>query len=117
MRWTQIDERCVDDVVILDLRVPDLTQTDATSQLVEKTRQLVSNGRTRIVLNLCDLPYIDSDGLGQIVSAHKAAREAAGSVSVCGLTPRLRRAFQVNRLDSFLAVFDSEREAVQSFGA
>ena len=117
MRWTTIDERFVDDVVILDLGGPQIMQIDSERLLVEKTRQLLSSGRTRIVLNLHDLRYIDDDGLGQIVNAYKAALEAKGSVKVCELTPQLRELLHARRLDSCLEVFDSEQEAVQSFTA
>jgi anti-anti-sigma factor len=116
MRWTQIEERCVDDVVILDLCAPQVMQINRERLLVERVRQLVSNSRTRIVLNLRDLRYVDDDGLGQIVDACKAALEADGSVKLCGLTPQLREFLRATRLDSLLEGFDSEQEAVRSFG-
>jgi anti-sigma B factor antagonist len=117
MRWTQIDEHFVDDVVILDLCDPQVMQIDPQRQLVARIRQLLSNGRTKIVLNLRELGYIDSDGLGQIVDAYKSGREAGGSVKLCGLTPQLRKLLGATRLDSFLEGFDSEQDAVQSFSA
>jgi anti-anti-sigma factor len=115
MRWNRIDEHVVDDVVVLDLCDPQGLQTDSEERLVRRVRQLLSNGRAKIVINLHELRHIDADGLGQIVNAYKTAREAEASVKLCGVTPQLRDLLKETRLDSFLEVFDSEQDAVQSF--
>ena len=96
---------------------PQLIQIDSERRLVVRIRHLLSNGRTKFVLNLRELRYVDNDGLGQIVDAYKSAQEAEGSVKLCGVTPQLREVLRETRLDSFLEAFGSEQDAVQSFTA
>ena len=114
MRWTQITERLVDDVVILDLS-GQVLQVDSEDRLVGKIHQLLSTGRTKILLNLVDLPYVDNDGLGKIVDGYTVARQGDGVVKLCGVAQGLLDFFKANQLDSFLEVFEFEHDAVQSF--
>jgi len=116
MRWIQITERVVDDVTILDLRGQGMG-IDSENRLVDRIRQLLGTGRAKILLNLGDVPYIDADGLGSIVKGFKAAREADGTVKLCGVTQRLLAILKAERLDSFLETFESEHAAVDSFRA
>ena len=118
MRWTHIDEHLVGDIVIVDLRDPHLMQLDPEGRLVERIRRLLSNGQTKIVINLHGLRYIDGSGLGQIVMAYRCTREAEGSIiKLCEVTPRIQEALRATRADSFLELFESEQDAVRSFSA
>jgi anti-anti-sigma factor len=114
MNWTQIAERNLDDVVILDLR-GHMTLADHKGQLLAKIRQLRSEGRTKILLNLTELPYVDSEGLGEIVSGCTTARRAGGVLRLCGVGRRIQDLLAATRLSTFLEAFDSEQDAVQSF--
>jgi anti-anti-sigma factor len=116
MRWTGITERLVDDVVILDLR-GHVLQVDTGSQLVGKINGLIIAHHKKILLNLAHLAYIDNDGLGQIVTGYKAARQVDGTIKLCNVAKRLLALLEANRFDSFLEAFESEDDAVQSFKA
>jgi anti-sigma B factor antagonist len=116
MRWIEITERVVDDISILDLR-GQMMGMDTESRLVGAIRQLTSTGRAKILLNLVDVPYIDSNGLASIINGFKAAREVGGVVKLCGLNQRLLTVVKASRIDSFLEAFESERDAVDSFSA
>jgi anti-sigma B factor antagonist len=116
MRWTHITERFVEDVVILDLRGQGL-QVDSENRLVGKIQRLLIAGRKKILLNLADLPYIENDGLGQIVNSYKAVRQADGTIKLCNVAEGLLDVLKASRIDSFLEAFESEDDAVQSFKA
>ena len=116
MRWTEITERLVDDVVILDLRGQGL-QVDTEYRLVGKIHGLMIAGHKKILLNLARVPYIENDGLGQIVNSDKAARQVDGTVKLCNVAETLLDVLKANRHDSFVEAFESEDDAVQSFKA
>ena len=116
MNWTQIAERVVDDVVILDLR-GQMTLSEAQGRLLSKIRELRNDGRTKILLNLGDLPYVDSQGLGEIVSGCTTARRAGGILKLYGVPARILDLLTATRLTGFLETFDSEQDALRSFSA
>jgi anti-anti-sigma factor len=73
VRWTQINERRIDDIVILDL-AGETGHTDSDQHLAHRIQELTSAGQTKILLNLSDVRYIDSDGLASLVHAYAIAR-------------------------------------------
>src|SRR5262245_53896707 len=117
MLWQRIEERLVGDIVVISLENPETLQIDPDHRLVETIRRLIGSGRTRFVLNLRELRYIDSDGLGQILEAFQCARDAEGSLKLCEVTRPLRDILRATRLDSFLEEFDSEQDAIRASGA
>jgi anti-sigma B factor antagonist len=94
-----IDERLIGSVTVLDL-AGRLTMAQAAQHLKDKINSLVSQQRTEIVVNLRNVPYIDSGGLGQLVASFASVRKAGGVLT---------------RLVTVFESFDSEAEAVQSF--
>ena len=87
---------------------------DETAALRDHVRGLISNG-TKIVLNLADVTYIDSGGLGTLVALYTTARNAGGAVKLARLTQRVGDLLQVTKLLTVFEVYNSEEEAVQSF--
>src|SRR5262245_22533183 len=117
MRWTHIDERSVDNIVILDLSDPQPLQTDPERRVIARVREVLSKGHRKIVLNLHELRYIDGDGLGQIVEAYESVSATGGSLKLCDVTSSLRQALMAARLEGVLDAYDSEQDAVHSFSA
>lgn len=76
----------------------------------------ISNGQAKLVLNFKDVNFINSSGLGRLVLAAKRAESNQGSIKISNLSDDLRELFTFTRLDAKIPVFDSEEEAVQSFG-
>jgi anti-sigma B factor antagonist len=87
---------------------------EETAVLREKVKSLISQD-SRIVLNLADVTYIDSGGLGTLVALYTTARNAGGSIKLARLTKRVGDLLQVTKLLTVFEVFNSEEEAVQSF--
>lgn len=87
---------------------------EETAELREKVRALAVQG-SRIVLNLADVTYIDSGGLGTLVALYTTARNAGSTVKLARLTKRVGDLLQVTKLLTVFEVYDSEEAAVQSF--
>jgi anti-sigma B factor antagonist len=114
MYWTQIDERVVGDVVILDLRGR-MTVSDESKPATDTVRRLLIEGRTKILLNLAHLRFIDSLGIGDIVRGFTAAQRAGCTLKLCGVDGRIRAVLVAIHLSGVIDSFESEQEALDSF--
>ncbi len=74
-------------------------------------------GTTKIILNLSEVPMVDSMGIGEIVRAFTTVQEAGGILKLVGLTERVYGALQITRLLSLIESYKTEEEGVVSFGA
>jgi anti-anti-sigma factor len=81
--------------------------------LVDK---VLTAGTTKILLNLTGVPIIDSMGIGEIVRAYKRAGEAGGVLKLVGVTDRVYGALKITQLLDLIESFDTEEEAIASFG-
>jgi anti-sigma B factor antagonist len=113
-RVMQLTERRVGHVTILDL-AGKLTIDQAAERLKDKINSLAQQDRTAIILNLAEVPYIDSGGLGQLVSSYSSLSKTAGGLRLLHLTKRNHDLLAVTRLATIFQTFDSEDEAIRSF--
>jgi anti-sigma B factor antagonist len=112
----QIEERAVGDVVVLDLKGK-ITLGEGDELLKDKVNSLVNQGQKKIVLNLADVPYIDSAGLGEIVRTYTTVSRQGGSLKLLNLTKRITDLLSITKLLTVFETYDSENEAVRSFAA
>ena len=112
----QIDERTVGDVVVLDLKGK-ITLGAGDELLKDKVNSLVNQGHRKIVLNLADVPYIDSAGLGEIVRTYTTVSKNGGSLKLLNLTKRITDLLAITKLLTVFETFDVESDAVRSFSA
>jgi anti-sigma B factor antagonist len=110
----KIEERIIGDVTVLDL-VGKLTTDQAARHLKDKINSLISQQRTHIVVNLRNVPYIDSGGLGQLVASYESVMRTDGALKLLNVTSRNHDLLSITRLVTLFESFDSEAEAVQSF--
>jgi anti-sigma B factor antagonist len=87
---------------------------EETSELREQVKALISDGG-RVVLNLGEVNYIDSGGLGTLVALYTSARSAGGAIKLARLTRRVGDLLQVTKLLTVFEVYETEEEAVESF--
>jgi anti-sigma B factor antagonist len=87
---------------------------EETSELREVVKSLISQG-SRVVLNLGEVNYIDSGGLGTLVALYTSARSAGGAIKLARLTRRVDDLLQVTKLLTVFEVYETEEEAVESF--
>jgi len=85
-------------------------------QLQMLVDKVLSAGTTKILLNLTDVPIIDSMGIGEIVRAYKKVGEAGGVLKLVGVTDRVYGALKITQLLDLIESFNTEEEAVASFG-
>ncbi len=109
----KLDTRTVDDIVVVDCSGR-IIFGEETSQLRDTIKNLLPE-HNRIVLNLSGVNYIDSGGLGTLVSLYTSARNANASVKLANLTQRVGDLLQVTKLLTVFDVYDSEAEALESF--
>jgi anti-anti-sigma factor len=115
--WLEIVERFVDDVAILDVRGGPVTFSKYPADLLNAILGLVQRGCLKILLNLRDVHYIDSEGLREIVEGFQTTRSRGGILKVCEVVPGMRRLLAVTNLDRVIEVFESEDAALRSFAA
>jgi anti-sigma B factor antagonist len=109
-----ITERPLERVTVLDL-VGRLTIDRGAQLLKDKINSLIAQDRTLIVLNLKDVPYIDSGGLGQLVASFGTVMRAKGALKLMNVSSRNHDLLSITRLVTVFESFDSEAEAVLSF--
>jgi len=112
----QIAERVVSDVVILDVKGR-ITLGEGDELLKDKVNTLVNQGKKKIVLNLADVPYVDSAGLGEIVRTYTTVSRQGGSLKLLNLTKRISDLLSITKLLTVFETFDTEKDAVASFSA
>jgi anti-sigma B factor antagonist len=114
MHNLEMSERQIGDATVLDLSGR-LTIGEPAQRLKDKIDSLILGRRTDIVLNLSDVSYVDSGGLGQLVSCHIAMSKTTGGLKLLHVTNRTRHLLTITHLISLFETFESEADAVQSF--
>jgi anti-sigma B factor antagonist len=110
-----IDERTAGPVTMLDLH--GRLTVEVAGLVKDKVSSLLRQGRAHLVLNLADVDYIDSTGLGELVATRASVMRQNGGMSLLQLTRRVHELMAITKLTTVFDVFDSEDEAVRSFGA
>jgi anti-anti-sigma factor len=111
----EISERTISDLTILDLK-GQLVEGDGDDVFRAALDRLVELGRMKVLLNMDAVPYIDSCGLGAIVSKYVTLRKRHGQLKLCNLGPRSSRVLAITRLLTVFETFASEADGVKSFG-
>ena len=109
-----LKERRVGDVSILDLKGR-LVLDDGDDLLRDRINDLVNEGRLKIVVNLHDVTYVDSCGVGVLIAKYVSVRKKGGDVKLLNLTSRSQRLMEISKLLTVFETFDSEDRALASF--
>jgi anti-sigma B factor antagonist len=110
----KLTTREVSGVTIVDLSGK-ITLGEGGTTLREEVRKLLAAGSKKIVLNLAEVSYIDSSGLGELVSAYTAVKNAGGELKLLNLTSKVRDLLVITKLVTVFDVKDDEAAAVSSF--
>ncbi len=107
--------RQVNGVTIVDLSGR-ITLGEGSVVLRDLVRDLMSKGQKKILLNLGDVTYIDSSGIGELVSAYTSVRNSGGELKLLNLTKKVHDLLQITKLYTVFDVKDDEASAVAAFG-
>jgi anti-sigma B factor antagonist len=99
-------------VVALDGRI---VLGEESNALREKVKSLVAEGKKKVVLNMANISFIDSAGLGTLVAAHHSAKGQGASLRLCHLGAKFSEVLQITKLMTIFEVYNTEAEAVASF--
>ena len=114
MAQLNIKERDAGDVSILDLSGK-VTIGEGSVQLREAVRKLLDSGKKKILLNLGDVSYVDSSGIGELVSSYTTTNNTGGQLKLLNLTKKIQDLLMITKLLTVFETYDSEEAAVSSF--
>jgi anti-sigma B factor antagonist len=109
-----VTTRQVDGVTILDLSGR-ITLGEGSVQLRDGVRDLLSKGQKNILLNLGDVNYIDSSGIGELVSAYTTVRNQGGELKLLNLTKKVHDLLQITKLYTVFDIKDDEASAIAAY--
>ena len=110
----KIDVRTIGDVKILDCSGR-ITLGEGTMAVRNSVRDMVKNGSKKIILNLGEVSYIDSSGVGELVSTYTTVTNAGGQLKLVNLTKKIHELLAITKLLTVFDVFDDEKAALGSF--
>jgi anti-sigma B factor antagonist len=110
----EIQEREREGIVILDLKGR-LIVGEPVSSLREKVREMIDDGKLSIILNLENVDYIDSTGLGGLVISYTSVKKAGGALKILKLSKRNIELLILTKLTTVFEIFMDEQDAINSF--
>jgi anti-sigma B factor antagonist len=114
MAELNINERQAGDVTVLDMSGK-ITIGEGSVALRTAVRRLLEEGKKRILLNLAGISYVDSSGIGELVSSYTAINKEGGQLKLLNLTQKIQDLLTITKLLTVFDVYDSEAEALNSF--
>ncbi len=114
MSQLSIKDRTIGEVTILDLSGK-ITIGEGSVQLREAVRRLLDDGKKKILLNLGEVAYVDSSGIGELVSSYTTTNNQGGQLKLLNLTKKIQDLLMITKLLTVFETFDSEASALESF--
>ncbi|MBM3749149.1 MAG: STAS domain-containing protein [Acidobacteria bacterium] len=110
----KLSTRQVGEVVVVDVSGR-ITLGEGSSNLREGVLELLAKGSKKILLNLGDVTYIDSSGIGELVSAFTSVSNQGGTLKLLNLTKRVKDLLQITKLYTVFDIYDNEAHAISRF--
>jgi len=114
MAELNINERQAGDVTVLDMSGK-ITIGEGSVALRAAIRRLLEEGKKRILLNLAGISYVDSSGIGELVSSYTAINKEGGQLKLLNLTQKIQDLLTITKLLTVFDVYESEADALNSF--
>ncbi|HPB83760.1 MAG TPA: STAS domain-containing protein [Spirochaetota bacterium] len=109
-----INKRAKDDIVLLDITGEiDLYNAPEIKDIINK---LIEEQKYNVIINLEKVSYIDSSGIGALISSLSNLKKYQGGLKIINVYASVRKVFELTKLTSFFEIFDSEEDALGSFG-
>jgi anti-sigma B factor antagonist len=116
MAHLTINERNAGNVTILDLSGR-ITIGEGSVQLREAVRRLLEQGHKNLLIDLGQVDYVDSSGIGELVSCYTTTKNQGGQLKLLNLTKKIKDLLSITKLLTVFETFDDEGSALASFGA
>ena len=110
----QIVEKQIEGVTVLDF-LGRITLGEESNQVRTKIKEMLGKGKSQIVLDLAEVSYIDSAGLGMLVAGYTSAQNQGATLKLANLTKRFRELLNITKLVTIFDTYDSVDDAVKSF--
>ena len=110
----KLSARQVGEVTVIDVSGR-ITLGEGSSNVREGIREVLGKGSRKILLNLGDVSYIDSSGIGELVSAYTSVTNQGGQLKLLNLTKRVKDLLQITKLYTVFDIHDDEAHAIRSF--
>ncbi|MGH9841136.1 MAG: STAS domain-containing protein [Blastocatellia bacterium] len=110
----EIRERNVGDVVILEM-FGRITIGEGSVQMRDAVSQLLDAGRNKIILNLGGVTYMDSSGIGELVSRYTTTKNTGGRLKLLSLTKKIKDLLMITKLLTVFEIYEDEQAALDSF--
>ena len=110
----EIKERTVGEIVILELSGK-ITIGEGSVQLREAVSRLLEAGRNKIILNLSAVSYVDSSGIGELVSRYTTTKNAGGRLKLLNLPKKIKDLLMITKLLTVFEIYEDEQAALESF--
>jgi anti-sigma B factor antagonist len=110
----KLNAREVDGVTVIDVSGK-ITLGEGSSVIRDAVHELTAAGKKKILLNLGDVTYIDSSGIGELVAGFASVTAAGGTLKLLSLTKRVKDLLQITKLYTVFDVHEDEKHAVHSF--
>ena len=110
----EIRERAVGDVIILEM-FGKITIGEGSVQLRDAVGKLLDSGQNKIVLNLGGVSYVDSSGIGELVSRYTTTKNAGGRLKLLSLPKKIKDLLMITKLLTVFEIYEDEQTALDSF--
>ena len=114
MHWTELPQRRVGDVVIIDLHGQMTLSGDEPPRLLQDIRRIVADGGRTVLLDLTHVSYVDSTGIGEIVGAYTRVVREGGSLCLFGVSSRIQELLDTTNIGTVIASFPDEAAALRA---
>ena len=111
----QVKQRKTEGVAVLDLSGR-IVLGEETTRLEESLKALIASGEKKVLLNLAEVSYIDSGGLGALVRSQTAALALEGRIKLLNVPDKVKTLLRITKLQGPFEMFDDEASAIRSFG-
>ncbi len=111
-----VEERPAGDVVVLDVK-GEMMNNKEYGSLKRRVGEVLDRGHLSLLLNLSQVPYMNSRGVGELASAFISVRNRHGKLKVAASQSRVMKILALSKLDTVIEMFDTEAEALHSFAS
>jgi anti-sigma B factor antagonist len=114
MAELDVKERQAGDVTILDLS-GEVRMGEGSIALRDAIRKMADSGKTKLLLNLAGVKYVDSSGIGELIANYTTVKRQGGQLKLLNLTDRIQNLLVITKLLTVFDAYDNEAEALKTF--